>query len=88
MKFEELASIIQLSASLAGTQAVTFSVLSDKDAYYRWVQAEPVKVHYLNPSKQDKGVVIQYLMKVTGYSRQQLTPLISQYRKTGRIARP
>lgn len=87
MKLEELASIIQLSASLSGTQAVTFSVLSDKDACYRWVQAELVKFHYLNPSKQDRGVVIQYLMKVTGYSRQQITPLISQYRKTGRIVR-
>jgi hypothetical protein len=28
-------------------------------------------------------VVIRYLMKVSGYSRQQLTRLIAQYRKTG-----
>ena len=87
MKLEELASITQLSAFLSGTQAVAFTVLSDKDACYRWVQAELVKFRYLTLSKQDKGVVIQYLMKVAGYSRQQITRLINQYRKTGRIER-
>jgi predicted nucleic acid-binding protein len=87
MKLEELASITQLGAFLSGTQAVAFSVLSDKDACYRWVQTELVKFRYLTLSKQDRGVVIQYLMKVTGYSRQQITRLINQYRKTGRIVR-
>ena len=87
MKLEELASITQLSAFLSGTQAVAFSVLGDKNACYRWIQAELVKFHYLTLSKQDRGVVIQYLMKVAGYSRQQITRLINQYRKTGRIER-
>jgi transposase InsO family protein len=41
----------------------------------------------LNLGKRDKGVVIRYLMKVSGYSRQQVTRLIAQYRKTGRIER-
>lgn len=30
----------------------------------------------------NKGIVIRYLMKVSGYSRQQVIPLIRQYRKT------
>ena len=33
------------------------------------------------------GVVIRYLMKISGYSRQQLTRLIARYRKTGRLQR-
>ena len=32
-------------------------------------------------------MVIRYLMKVSGYSRQQLTRMITQYRKTGRAQR-
>ena len=36
-------------------------------------------------SKKDKGVVIRYLIKMTGYSRQQLTRLIQKYTKTGKI---
>ena len=36
-------------------------------------------------SKRDKGVVIRYLLKMTGYSRQQLTRLIKKYTDTGKI---
>ncbi len=32
-------------------------------------------------------MVIRYLMKISGYSRQQLTRLIAQYRKTGHLKR-
>lgn len=87
MKLEDLVTITQLTEFLTGTQAVAFSVLSDKDACYRWIQGELVKFHYLALRRQDKGVVIQYLMKVAGYSRQQITRLIKQYKKTGRLQR-
>ena len=87
MKLEDLVTITQLAEFLTGTQAVAFSVLSDKDACYRWIQGELVKFHYLTLHRQDKGIVIQYLMKVAGYSRQQITRLIKQYKKTGRLQR-
>jgi transposase InsO family protein len=87
MKLEDLTTIDQLEDFLSGTQAVAFSVISDKDACYRWIQGELVKFRYLRLSRQGKGVVIRYLMKVSGYSRQQLTRLIAQYRKTGRLQR-
>lgn len=32
-----------------------------------------------------EAVVIRYLMKVSGYSRQQITRLVSQYRKPDRL---
>ena len=87
MKLEDLVTIPQLTEFLSGTQAVAFSVLSDKDACYHWIQGELVKFHYLTLPRQDKGVVIQYLMKVADYSRQQITRLIKQYKKTGRLQR-
>ena len=87
MKLEDLTTIDQLVDFLSGTQAVAFSVISDKDACYRWIQGELVKFRYLTLSRQGKGVVIRYLMKISGYSRQQLTRLIAQYRKTGRLQR-
>jgi transposase InsO family protein len=87
MKLEDLTTIDQLVDFLSGTQAVAFSVISDKDACYRWIQGELVKFRYLKLPRQEKGVVIRYLMKVSGYSRQQLTRLIAQYRKTGQIKR-
>ena len=87
MKLEDLTTIEQLEDFLAGTQVVAFSVLSDKDACYRWIQRELVKFRYLKLPRPGKGVVIRYLIKVSGYSRQQITRLIGQYRKTGRLQR-
>ena len=87
MKLEDLKTIEQLIDFLSGTHAVAFSVISDKDACYHWIQRELVKFHYLSCPRSAKGVIIQYLMKVSGYSRQQLTRLIAQYRKTGRLRR-
>lgn len=87
MKLEDVTTVDQLTDFLSGTQAVAFSVQSDTDAGYRWLQGELVKFRYPGLSRQDKGVVIRYLMKVSGYSRQQLTRLIRQYRKTGLLKR-
>ncbi len=87
MKLEDLTTVAQVTDFLSGTQAVAFSVISDKDACYQWIQGELVKFRYLSLSRLDKGVVIRYLMKISGYSRQQLTRLIAQYRKTGRLQR-
>lgn len=87
MKLEDVTTVDQLTDFLSGTQAVAFSVLSDTDACYRWIQGELVKFQYLTLSRRDKGVVIRYLVKVSGYSRQQLTRLIKQYRRTGALQR-
>ena len=87
MKLEDLTTVDQLTDFLTGTQAVAFSVLSNTDAGYRWIQGELVKFQYLTCSRKDKGVVIRYLVKVSGYSRQQLTRLIKQYRQSGTLKR-
>ncbi len=87
MKLEDLNTVEPLKDFLSGTQAVVFSALSDKDAGWRWLQGEWVKFRYVTLSRTDKGVVIRYLMKRSGYSRQPLTRLIAQYRKTGQLRR-
>ena len=73
MKLDDLTTTDQLRDFLSGTQAVAFSVLGDKDASYRWIQGELVRFRYLSSARPDKGVVIRYLMKVSGYSRRQRT---------------
>jgi transposase InsO family protein len=85
MNAEDLTTVDQLIAFLEGTQPVAFQVVSDKDSRYHWVQRTLVKFHYLSLSKPDKGVLIRYLMKISGYSRQQITRLARQYRDTGRL---
>ncbi len=85
MKLKELMTIEQLEQFLNGTQAVIFEINLVKKGRYDWMRRELVRFNYLQLGKVDKGVVIRYLMKVSGYSRQQVTRLIAQYRKTGYI---
>ena len=87
MNAKDLTTIDQLSAFLEGTQRVAFEVASDKDSRYQWIQRTLVKFRYKSLRKPDKGVLIQYLVKVSGYSRQQITRLVKQYRDTGRLVR-
>lgn len=61
MNVQDLTTIDQLSAFLAGTQRVAFEVASDKDSNDQWIQRTWVNFHYLTLSKQDKGVLIRSL---------------------------
>jgi transposase InsO family protein len=87
MTLNALTTIAQLEEFLAGTQPVAFSVLSSKDECYQWIQTSLLTFEYLTLSKPHKGIVIGYLLKMSGYSRQQLTRLIHQYRQTGYVTR-
>lgn len=87
MNINALTTMAQLEEFLAGTQPVAFSVLRTKDEWYQWIQATLIQFEYLTLSKPPKGIVLRYLLKMSGYSRQQLTRLIHQYRQTGRVTR-
>jgi hypothetical protein len=78
MTLNALTTIAHLEEFLAGTQPVAFSVLSTKDECYEWIQTSLLTFEYLTLSKPHKGTVIRYLLKMSGYSRQQLTRLIHQ----------
>ena len=56
MKLEELTTVEHLSHFLQGTQAVAFSVSSDKDKRYRWLQKELVRFDYLSLNKPEKAL--------------------------------
>jgi len=87
MTTHTLKTVAQLKDFLAGTQAVTFSALSSKAECYQWIQETPITLEYLTLPRLHKGLVIRYLVKMSGYSRQQLTRLIQQYRQTGYVTR-
>lgn len=85
MNANELTSIEQVRAFLAGTQRVAFEVAGDKRSRYDWIRRTLVKFDYLGCNKSDKGVLTVYLMKVSGYSLAQVKRLIKQYRETGKL---
>ncbi len=87
MNLKDCTTIDQLEAFLKGTQSVAYTVLNSKDERYQWIQKALIRFRYIRLTKREKGIVIRFLMKVSGYSRQQVTRLIKQYRKTGKIRR-
>ena len=87
MKLDDLRSIDQLRDFLEGTQDVAFTVVTNKDERYQWMQRTLIRFGYRQLSKADKGIVIRYLIKISGYSRQQVSRLIGQYVHCGRLRR-
>ena len=87
MNIKDLNTIEQLEQFLIGSQAVAFLVASSTDECYQGIQRTLVKFRYPSLNKRSKGVVMRFLVKITGYSRQQVTRLIKQYRDTGKIER-
>ena len=85
MSLEQLTTIDAIEQFLEGTQSVAFSVLTNKQERYLWVQKTLVKHYYILLGKADKGIVTGYLMKIAGYSRAQIKRLIQQYVKSGAI---
>ena len=85
MNTKQLNTIPLLEEFLHGNQMVAMVILGNKHEKYRFIQSTLVRLCYYTLSKRDKGVVRQYLIKVTGYSKPQLTRLIRAYVKTGTI---
>ena len=85
MNIENLTTIEELDNFIQGNQAVAFTILGDKNERYKFIQKTLIKFRYITLKKPDKGIVNHYLRKVTGYSRQQLTRLVKQYKEVGKI---
>ena len=87
MKLDNLKTIEQMESFLNGSQAIAFSVASSKDERYQFVEDVLKRFGYIRMKRYDKGVVIKFLIKVSGYSRQQLTRMIQRYTEQGILRR-
>lgn len=87
MKLDNLKTIEQMESFLNGSQAIAFSVASSKDERYQFVEGVLKRFGYIRLKRYDKGVVIKFLIKVSGYSRQQLTRMIQRYTEQGILRR-
>jgi len=87
MNEKGLKTILELELFLDGSHAIAFIAPSDKESRYKWILSVLNRFNYYGLTKKEKGVVQKYLKKISGYSRQQLTRLITQYREHGEIKR-
>lgn len=84
MNDSHITTVEQIETLLNSGSFPTFKAQSREEAY-NWIRSTLVKFCYLTLDKKSKGVVRYYLMAMSGYSRAQITRLISRYRKTGQV---
>jgi transposase InsO family protein len=76
MNDRQLATLAQVKAFLEGTTAVDFAVAATER--YGFIARTLQRFGYRRLGRADKGVVLRFLERVSGYSRQQLTRLVKR----------
>lgn len=82
MNEAKLHTIEQIQEFLSGTADVTFSIPNDEPTLRAFVAAVIKRFSYFRRRKGHRGVLLAYLRRLTGYSRQHLSRLLVQYRDT------
>lgn len=78
MNDDSLGSPADIRAFLDGTCNTNMRVSAEQ--LYAWLAKTLKQTGYFKLRKKDKAPVQEYMLKMTGYSRQHLTKLIAQYR--------
>lgn len=77
-------TIQQVKEVLKSSRSLKFKIESREEAY-KWIEKTLIKFSYITLRRKKKGIVRKYLKQITGYSRAQISRLISQYIKTGHV---
>jgi transposase InsO family protein len=85
MNDAKLVTLEQLRGFLAGAADLGLTPAADPTARYKFIQRVAKRFKYPLQSKPHRGLIRCYLQRVTGYSRPQLTRLLAQYLRTGRL---
>jgi len=74
----QLLTVEQVRQFLEGSEALEFRGLTAEEKYY-WIEEVLIRFSYPRLKKAEKGVIRQYIQKITGYSRSQVSRLIGDY---------
>jgi transposase InsO family protein len=80
-------SLDEVRAFVEASEGLRFEGRNRKEVY-QWTQSVLVQHAYAELGKRDRGVLRDYILKMTGYSRSQVTRLITGYFKTGEVRLP
>lgn len=80
MKEDRLVTLPQLRQFVEGTAEVEFRRCGKDEDRYRHIEGVLRRFGYARLKRTDKGLVVRYLMRTTGYSRPQLVRLIKRAR--------
>ena len=85
MEEAKLQTLVQIKAFLDGTSGVVFRV--PKEERNQFIGRILKRFGYAPHGRVDKGVLLRYIERMTGLSRQQVTRLVRQYRKDGKLSK-
>ncbi len=78
MNEAQVRTLEQVRQVVAGTQALEFRRAEDDEGRYGWIEQVLRRFEYRRLDRADKGAVLAYLQHLSGYSRAQLTRLVSR----------
>lgn len=78
MNEAEVRTLDQVREVMAGTQALEFLPGADDAARYAWIESVLRRFNYRGLKRAERGVLLRYLHKLSGYSRAQLTRLVGR----------
>ena len=84
LQTQAIQTLEQVRAFVVGAIPVSFT-LADRESAHVWMSDTLKRFSYARASRADRGVLRQYLTKITGLSRAQLTRRITQFLKQGQI---
>ena len=86
MNDKNLQTIEQVSQFLGGSEALEFKVLSVGEKY-KWIEEVLIRFSYHRLKRAKKGEIRRYIERITGYSRSQVSRLITEHKRRGRLKR-
>jgi len=84
MNDDDIRAIEQVKQFLGSSKSLEFEGVSIEERY-RWIEKVLVRFTYQRLGKPEKGVIRQYIEKMSGYSRAQVCRLISKFNQRGHI---
>jgi transposase InsO family protein len=85
MNDEQLRTLAQMQAFLDGTVALEFEVAAEER--YGFIARTVRRFGYVRLKRAEKSVVLRFLERVSGYSRQQLTRLVKRGCERGQLSK-
>lgn len=86
MTTTQFETLKQIEDFLSGTQEDCFS-MPTKSARYEFIKTTLIRFKYRQLTKAEKGLLLRFLSRVSGYSKVQTKRLVQQYLRTGKLRR-
>ena len=79
MNEAQVRTLEQVRQVLAGTQALEFQAAADDGVRYARIESVLRRFEYRRLARSERGPVLAYLQRLSGYSRAQITRLVSRW---------